>query len=106
MTTRTSYLDSMTSSNGDIWKTNKKQQQQQQQSDWYYKLEEALQHFYMQFLLTTTLYVMEPWERVLVISIFLLIILLFTYSAFIFIPFHVHNILKSVISTAWDVYIH
>ncbi|CAF3422407.1 unnamed protein product [Rotaria socialis] len=95
----------MTSSNDDIWKTNKKQQQQQR-SVWYYQLEEAFQHFYMQFLLTTTLYVMEPWERVLVISMLLLIISLFTYSAFIFIPFHVHNILKSAMSTALNVYIH
>ncbi|CAF4607528.1 unnamed protein product, partial [Rotaria sp. Silwood2] len=56
----------------------------------------------MQFLLTTTLYVMEPWERILVIIIIILLISLVTYSAFIYIPFHVHNILESTIPIITD----
>lgn len=45
----------------------------------------------------TTLYVMEPWERILVISVFLCIISLVTYSALVYIPFHIHYILQSAI---------
>ncbi|CAF0981980.1 unnamed protein product [Rotaria sp. Silwood1] len=76
----------------------------QRQSAWYKPLLELIQSFYMQFLLTTTLYVMEPWERVLIISIFILIISLITYSAFIFIPFHIHKILESTIPIITDVF--
>ena len=50
----------------------------------------------MQFLLVTTLYVMEPWERMLMMSIFVLVLSLFSYSAFVFIPYHVHNIIQTV----------
>lgn len=51
----------------------------------------------MQFLLVTTLYVMEPWERILILSIFVFLISLVTYSAFVYIPFHLHYILQSTI---------
>ncbi|CAF2766665.1 unnamed protein product [Rotaria sp. Silwood2] len=79
---------------------------QHQRSAWYYPLSELIQHYYMQFLLTTTLYVMEPWERILVIMIIILLISLVTYSAFIYIPFHVHNILESTIPIITDVFKH
>ncbi len=51
----------------------------------------------MQFLLVTTLYVMEPWERILLISVFIFAISLVTYSALVYIPFHLRHILQSTI---------
>jgi hypothetical protein len=58
----------------------------------------------MQFLLVTTLYVMEPWERLLMITIFLLVISLVSYSALVYIPFHVHHILQSAMPSLTDVF--
>jgi hypothetical protein len=57
----------------------------------------------MQFLLVTTMYVMEPWERFLMISIFLVIASFVTYSLFIFVPFHFHNIMQAVMPKITDV---
>ncbi|CAF1176535.1 unnamed protein product [Rotaria sordida] len=79
---------------------------QQRQSAWYYPLLEVIQSYYMQFLLASTLYVMEPWERILVLSIFFLIISLVTYSAFIYIPFHIHNILQATTPIITDIFKH
>lgn len=64
---------------------------------WYASIKETIDYIYMQFLLTTTLYVMEPWERILMITIFILILSLITYSAFVFIPYHVHKIAQTTI---------
>ncbi|UJR37101.1 hypothetical protein I4U23_029805 [Adineta vaga] len=70
--------------------------QENNRSSWYESLYQPFQYFYLQFLLMTTIYVMEPWERVLMMSIFFCIISLITYSALIYIPFHIHNILYSI----------
>ncbi|CAF1171393.1 unnamed protein product [Adineta steineri] len=79
---------------------------QEQKCRWYQSFFQTIEHFYMQFLLVTTLYVMEPWERLLMITIFLLIISLFTYSAIVYIPFHVHNILQSTMPSIKDIILH
>jgi hypothetical protein len=60
----------------------------------------------MQFLLLTALYVMEPWEQLFILTIFLLIVSLVTYSAFVYIPFHVHHILQSTMPSLTDVFMH
>ncbi|CAF1345703.1 unnamed protein product [Adineta ricciae] len=51
----------------------------------------------------TTLYVMEPWERYLVLTIAFLVITLVTYSAIVFIPFHVGNIIRSTVPSLTDI---
>ena len=51
----------------------------------------------MQFLLTTALYCMEPWERMLVMSVALCIIALVAYTAIIYIPLHIHRVLQLTI---------
>ncbi|UJR09113.1 hypothetical protein I4U23_013360 [Adineta vaga] len=94
---RTSYLDSLMANNDHL--SNKTERQ------WHHSLVETVERLYMQFLLVTTLYVMEPWERCLMISIFLLVISLVTYSAIVFIPFHVHNILQSAMPSLTDVFV-
>jgi len=93
VTTRSSYLDSMTMANNDFMIKEK----QQEKLPWYYELYQSIQYLYMQFLLMTTLYVMEPWERILMISIFIFVISLITYSALVYIPFHIHHVLQSTI---------
>ncbi|CAF0951343.1 unnamed protein product [Adineta ricciae] len=91
VTRRTPYLN--TSSKND----DESMMKQTRKSSWFNCLYQTLQHLYMQFLLVTTLYVMEPWERILMISIFFCVISLVTYSAFVYIPFHIHNILHLTI---------
>ncbi|CAF0947852.1 unnamed protein product [Rotaria sordida] len=99
-TTRTSYLDSLTTNNNDLTiKTNLRQKK-----SWYKSLYEDSQRLYMQFLLMTTLYVMEPWERVLIMGIFLCIISLVTYSALVYIPFHIHYLLQSTMPSISTVF--
>ena len=72
-------------------------------SSWYQTLSRTINHFYMQFLLLTTLYVMEPWERCLAMSIFFLLISLATYSALVYIPFHFQQILQATMPIMTDV---
>jgi hypothetical protein len=57
----------------------------------------------MQFLLVTTMYVMEPWERLLMISIFLVVASFVTYSLLIFVPIHFHNIMQAVMPNITEV---
>ncbi|CAF1099538.1 unnamed protein product [Adineta ricciae] len=73
---------------------------------WYQSFTEAIERMYMRFLLVTTLYVMEPWERYLVLTIAFLVITLVTYSAIVFIPFHVANIIRSTVPILTDVLLY
>jgi len=90
-TTRTSpYLDSLVTGHDDL-------KMKKSSSSWYDTMRQALERYYMRFLLTTTLYVMEPWERFLVIILFLLVISLVSYSALVYIPYHLHYVLQSTL---------
>ncbi|CAF0951179.1 unnamed protein product [Adineta ricciae] len=91
VTRRTSYLNTLSKTDDEsMMKPTRK-------SSWFNCLYQTFQHLYMQFLLVTTLYVMEPWERILMMSIFFCAISLVTYSAFVYVPFHIHNIIHSTI---------
>lgn len=79
---------------------------EEENSPWYHVLLNKIEFIYMQFLLITTLYVMEPWERCLMIGILLLVISLVTYSALVYIPFHVHHIFQSTMPSLVDVFMH
>lgn len=63
----------------------------------YDRFKEEINAYYMQFLLMTTLYELEPWERLLLSAIFLLIISFVTYSVVIFLPFHIYRFLNATI---------
>ncbi|CAF1424147.1 unnamed protein product [Rotaria magnacalcarata] len=93
ITTRTNYLDSLAMGNNN----SRIKANSRKNSTWFDSTYEHVQRVYLQFLLMTTLYVMEPWERALIISIFLGIIALITYSAIVYIPFHIHYLLQSTI---------
>jgi hypothetical protein len=41
---------------------------------------------------------MEPWEKILVMSILIFIISLVTYSTFIYVPFHINKLMESIMS--------
>ncbi|CAF3314434.1 unnamed protein product [Rotaria socialis] len=75
--TRTNYLDSLTMGNNN----SRIKANSRKNTTWFDSTYEHIQRVYLQFLLMTTLYVMEPWERVLIISIFLCIIALIYYDS-------------------------
>ncbi|CAF0882794.1 unnamed protein product [Adineta steineri] len=49
---------------------------------------------YLQYLLNTALYMLEPWERALFSAFLFAIISTALYSAFVFLPHHVRSMIQ------------
>lgn len=49
---------------------------------------------YLQYLLNTALYMLEPWERTLFSTILVAIISTAVYSALVFLPVHVRSMVQ------------
>ena len=49
---------------------------------------------YLQYLLNTALYMLEPWERVLFSTLLVAIISTAVYSALVFLPHHVRSMMQ------------
>lgn len=50
---------------------------------------------YMQYLLNTALYMLEPWERLLFSTVLVGIVSTAIYSALVFLPHHVRSMVDS-----------
>ncbi|CAF0892541.1 unnamed protein product [Rotaria sordida] len=50
---------------------------------------------YLQYLLNTALYMLEPWERVLFTTLLFAIISTAVYSALVFLPVHVRSMIQT-----------
>ena len=48
---------------------------------------------YLQYLLNTALYMLEPWERLLFTTLLVAIISTALYSAFVFLPHHLRSMM-------------
>lgn len=51
---------------------------------------------YLQYLLNTALYMLEPWERALFSALLIGILSTAIYSAFVFLPHHVRSLMQLI----------
>jgi len=58
----------------------------------YRKLLSLLEYMYLQYLLMTAIYMLEPWEQKLINSILVGLTAMIIYTGFIFIPRYLDNI--------------
>jgi len=53
-----------------------------------------LHWLYLQYLLNTALYMLEPWERILFSTLLFVILSTAIYSAFVFLPHHLRTMIQ------------
>merc|ERR1712135_49154 len=57
----------------------------------YTKLSNLIEYYYLQYLLMTAIYMLEPWERKLINSILTGLVAMAVYTGYLFIPRYVDN---------------
>ncbi|XP_061915880.1 serine palmitoyltransferase small subunit B isoform X2 [Entelurus aequoreus] len=57
-------------------------------------LQEYLARLYYQYLLITSIYVLEPWEQSIFNSVLLSAVAMVIYTSYVFVPIHVSLALK------------
>uniref|UniRef100_UPI00358E3FD8 serine palmitoyltransferase small subunit A n=1 Tax=Myxine glutinosa TaxID=7769 RepID=UPI00358E3FD8 len=53
------------------------------------RTKEIICYYYLQYLLLTALYMLEPWERMAFTSFLIAVLAMSVYTAYVFLPLHI-----------------
>uniref|UniRef100_A0A8C4Q9I9 Serine palmitoyltransferase small subunit B n=1 Tax=Eptatretus burgeri TaxID=7764 RepID=A0A8C4Q9I9_EPTBU len=53
------------------------------------RTQEIICHYYLQYLLLTALYMLEPWERMAFTTVLVAVLAMGVYTAYVFLPLHI-----------------